>query len=177
MALKKNLKLAAILTTLLTVLAGCGDDTARYAGFAQCLTDSGMVMYGSFRCPHCLKMKELFGSSFSNIKYVECDQLSRVYDKATCEAKNITGFPTWIFGDGSQDKGEKTFEFFAEKTGCKLPDGATPSVPTTIIPTETQSDTTAAATTTAATTTVISAQEETIATSTDTTSSASSTTK
>lgn len=124
MALKKNFKLASVLLSLLMVLSACGDDTVKYAGFAQCLTDSGMVMYGSFRCPHCIKMKELFGSSFKNIKYVECDPLSRIYDKVACEENKIEGYPTWIFGDGSRDRGEKTFEYFAEKTSCVLPDTA-----------------------------------------------------
>lgn len=59
--------------------------------FAKCLTDKGWVMYGAAWCSHCKTQKELFGSSFQYIKYVECPDNTQL-----CLDKGVNGFPTWI---------------------------------------------------------------------------------
>ncbi len=38
-----------------------------------------------------------------------------------CKQNNITGYPTWIFADGSQVSGEQPLTTLAEKTSCTLP--------------------------------------------------------
>lgn len=124
MAFKKTGVTISLLVILTLLLSSCGDGKEVYIPFAQCLADKEVVMYGSFRCPHCLNQKKMFGSSFEKIKYVECDPLSRVVNKALCEEKKITGYPTWIFGDDSRLSGELTFEQLAEKSGCSLPDAS-----------------------------------------------------
>ena len=45
-----------------------------YDGFAQCLTDAGATMYGTEWCHICKDQKELFGASFKNINFVDCDR-------------------------------------------------------------------------------------------------------
>src|SRR5512143_3304835 len=45
----------------------------QYDGFAQCLKDRGVRMYGAWWCPHCQEQKEKFGeASFKLAPYVEC---------------------------------------------------------------------------------------------------------
>jgi len=36
--------------------------------------------------------------------------------------KNIEGYDTWIFEDGSRLMGEPSFESMSEKSGCPLPE-------------------------------------------------------
>jgi hypothetical protein len=48
-------------------------------------------MYGTTWCSHCNAQKELFGSSFENIEFVDCDA-----SKPACVAAGVQGFPTWI---------------------------------------------------------------------------------
>lgn len=129
MEIKKiALKLGAF-TILVLALAGCTSKGAEYTAFAQCLTQKGVKMYGSFRCPHCLNQKELFGSSFQYVTYVECDKLSRAYDEAACTANKIESYPTWIFPNGTRHQGEMKFEDIAKESACELPTAAAPVAP------------------------------------------------
>ncbi len=84
--------------------------------FAQCLKDKNVVMYGAYWCPHCQKQKKFFGDSFQYVNYVEC-----TVETQKCEEKQIKGYPTWIFEDGSRVDGEMTFKQLAEKTSCVAP--------------------------------------------------------
>jgi hypothetical protein len=84
--------------------------------FAQCLTDRKVVMYGAYWCPHCQRQKKLFGDSLRFLKYVECTQ-----DVNACQQKNISGYPTWVFEDGSRIEGEATLKELAEKSTCQAP--------------------------------------------------------
>lgn len=85
------------------------------AGFAQCLTDKGVIMYGSDSCEYCQNQKKMFGSSFEKINYVKCD-----FDKQICEQKGISGYPVWEIG-GKLSAGVKTFNQLANATGCVAP--------------------------------------------------------
>lgn len=84
--------------------------------FAQCLSEKQVVMYGAYWCPHCQQQKKLFGQSFRYIKYVECTN-----DIKLCQEKNIVGYPTWIFSDGSRIEGETSFAKLAVKSACVAP--------------------------------------------------------
>lgn len=92
-----------------------------YDEFAQCLTDAGAEFYGAYWCPHCANQKALFGSSIKYVNYIECDPRGDHAQPALCEEKGITGFPTWIFADGSRASGERPLAELAFKTGCELP--------------------------------------------------------
>jgi hypothetical protein len=85
--------------------------------FARCLTDKGAVMYGLYWCPHCAEQKELFGSSFHNVRYVECGTPDH-HEQPQCVAENLKNFPTWKFADGELHEGDMPLQELAAKTGC-----------------------------------------------------------
>src|SRR3989344_7600520 len=78
----------------------------QYDTFTQCLKDKGAVFYGAFWCPHCQAQKKMFGSSVKLLPYVECSTLAGKAQLPECTEKNITGYPTWEFADGSRMSGE-----------------------------------------------------------------------
>ena len=91
------------------------------AQFAQCLADKGTLFYGAFWCPHCQAQKKLFGDAQKLLPYVECSTPDGNGQTQICKDKGITGYPTWIFADGSKSEGEQTFAQLGEKTGCTVP--------------------------------------------------------
>lgn len=91
------------------------------AQFAQCLADKGALFYGAFWCPHCQAQKKLFGDAVKLLPYVECSTSDGNGQTQICKEKGITGYPTWIFADGSKADGEQSLANLAEKTGCALP--------------------------------------------------------
>ncbi len=101
----------------LFLIDGCS--SKNYDSFAQCLTDNGVKMYGAFWCPHCQNQKDLFGSSFGKINYIECSLPDGSGQTNECTAAGINGYPTWEFKDGSRIEGEATFRQLGQKTGCK----------------------------------------------------------
>lgn len=96
--------------------------SSKYDGFAKCLADKGVKMYGSFWCSHCKNQKAAFGSSFQYVNYTECtingDQSSF---SQVCKDANIKGYPTWKFPDGTIREGEVAFSDLAQLSGCTLP--------------------------------------------------------
>jgi hypothetical protein len=97
-------------TTASSTVAG------KYDNFAKCLTSKGAIMYGAVWCENCKIQKDLFGSSFQYIKYVECPENAKL-----CLDKGIEGYPTWIFTNGREIKGRDTLEDIAKVSGCELP--------------------------------------------------------
>lgn len=94
----------------------------KYDDFTTCLKDKGAVFYGAFWCPHCQSQKKLFGSSVKLLPYVECSLASGQGQTQVCIDKKITGYPTWIFADGTELNGEIPLAQLAEKTACVLPE-------------------------------------------------------
>ena len=98
---------------------------ARLDAFATCITQSGAKMYGAFWCPHCQSQKAMFDTLFTSsskkLDYVECSTPDAKGQLEVCKTEKIDTYPTWRFGDGSQNKGEMTLQQLAEKTGCALP--------------------------------------------------------
>jgi hypothetical protein len=84
--------------------------------FAQCLTDSGFVMYGTDWCPHCKDQKARFGKSFGYVNYINCDK-----SKEICNAEGIQGYPTWK-GAGKSYPGVQPLQGLASLSGCSLED-------------------------------------------------------
>ena len=95
-----------------------------YDTFAQCLTEKGATFYGAFWCPHCQNQKKMFGNSIDYVNYVECSTPDGKGQLEVCAEKGISGYPTWMFSDGTTEAGELTFARLAEKTGCELSAGA-----------------------------------------------------
>lgn len=121
MAKASALACALFISILLT---GCSDSVGdKYVSFAKCVTEKGATMYGAYWCPHCANQKEMFGQlGFAEINYVECDPRGADAKPELCLKNKITGYPTWIFADGSRLEGEIPLKNMAEKTGCKLPE-------------------------------------------------------
>ena len=111
---------------LLLIVAGLGasifikNGPSNLEPFAQCLKDKGAVFYGAFWCPHCQNQKAMFGKSEKLLPYVECSLPSK-QQNALCNEKGISGYPTWIFADGTEAKGEVSLKDLAAKTSCQLP--------------------------------------------------------
>ena len=84
-----------------------------YDDFANCLSGKA-VMYGTDRCGACQSQKDLFGKSFENIDYRNCDNLGQ-----ECRDKEITGYPTWRINNTNYP-GLQTLATLASLTGCNL---------------------------------------------------------
>jgi glutaredoxin len=87
--------------------------------FAQCLTESGFVLYGSKYCPYCQDQRELFKEAVEEVNYVECvgedDQWTE-----QCQSDEIQSVPTWVMADGERAVGYQTLSKLSELSGCPL---------------------------------------------------------
>ena len=95
----------------------------KYDGFARCLTDRGVKMYGAFWCEHCAEQKKKFGASFEYAPYVECAvKGDRNAKTQVCKDAGIQHFPTWQFPP-TGERVERVFslEELSDRTGCALP--------------------------------------------------------
>jgi len=81
---------------------------------ADCLTEKGVIMAGTDTCPACIEQKRQFGNSFAKIEYKNCD-----YEPTWCLENNITGYPTWVFPDGTQYRGVQNLGFLQEQAECE----------------------------------------------------------
>jgi len=87
---------------------------------AEHLTREGAVMYNAYWCPHCHDQKELFGKEASEkLNLVECAKDGFNNKRELCEAKGITGFPSWEI-NGSIDSGVKSLNELAELTNYPI---------------------------------------------------------
>lgn len=96
----------------------------KYDGFAHCLKDRGVKMYGAWWCPHCQEQKEKFGeTSFKLVPYTECGVPGDVKGQnPQCKQDGITHFPTWQFPPtGERVERVFTLEELGDRTGCSLP--------------------------------------------------------
>jgi len=114
----KKIALVAIIAAL--VLAGGYAAWAKMTGpgkydaLAECMTAHGWTMYGTDWCQHCQRQKQMFGKSFRNIHFVNCD-LSNACDEAGVEA-----YPTWGRNGQLEQAGVKEIDALARMTGCTL---------------------------------------------------------
>jgi hypothetical protein len=90
-------------------------DTEETTALAQCLTDNGVIMYGTEWCGHCKNQKALFGEAFATVTYVDCDA-----QRQTCLDAGVRGFPTWIDTAGNQYPGTQQLARLAEIGGCTM---------------------------------------------------------
>lgn len=75
-------------------------------------------MYGAYWCPHCTRQKEMFGSAFKDINYVECDPRGENPRPNLCRDAGVKGYPTWEI-NGKQLVGVQSFEELAEASNFK----------------------------------------------------------
>lgn len=116
-AMKRSVLVTAIVALVLvggyaawTRVAGAGASDA----FAECITAGGWTMYGTDWCSYCQRQKQMFGKSFRNIHYVNCD-LSDV-----CNEAGVQAYPTWGRDGALEEAGVKELDELAAMTGCAL---------------------------------------------------------
>jgi hypothetical protein len=124
--MKKTTKITLILVVVAAVaivvlLATRPRQPGKYDTLATCLKDSGTVFYGAFWCPHCQNQKKAFGNSAELLPYVECSTPDGQGQIQICTDKEIKGYPTWVFKNGSRLSGEVSFGDLASRSGCSLP--------------------------------------------------------
>ena len=95
----------------------------KHDGFARCLTERGVKMYGAWWCPHCVEQKEKFGASFEYVPYVECGIKGDLHAQSqVCKDENIKHYPTWQFPPtGERVERVFTLQELSDRTGCPLP--------------------------------------------------------
>ena len=94
---------------------------SRLDAFAQCLADKQVQMYGLYWCTHCAEQKEMFGSSFKHIPYIECGIKGSRAEEASCAQAGVKEFPTWQFANGERHTGVLPLQALSQKSGCSLP--------------------------------------------------------
>jgi len=109
-------------------VAGATTDGEKYSAdyitkLAKFLSEKGMVMYGAYWCSHCQAQKKLFADAFQYVDYVECDPQGPSANESECLAKDITGYPTWIY-NGTQYSGKKTLSQLAQIVGFNQTDAS-----------------------------------------------------
>lgn len=95
----------------------------KHDGFARCLSERGVKMYGAYWCPHCSEQKEKFSAAFEFAPYTECGVKgdTRAVTQV-CKDAGIQHFPTWQFPP-TGERVERVFELqeLSDRTGCPLP--------------------------------------------------------
>lgn len=80
-------------------------------GFAKCLADKGVVLYGADWCQYTKAQRAMFGSSFKHLNYKDISERGDLNIKIT---------PTWIINSNFYER-VQSFETLASLTGCVLP--------------------------------------------------------
>ena len=114
--MNKNIISILIITAFLVVV-GCSNgnvDPGELDSFAQCLTEKNVKMFGTEWCSHCKNQKALFGNSFQNVDYIDCDKSQQV-----CANAGVTGYPTWQI-EGQNHPGGQSLQKLASLSGCDL---------------------------------------------------------
>ncbi len=109
---------ALVLAVLLLAPGLFGAEVQNHDKLARCLASKKVTMYGAFWCDHCKEQKELFGSSFRYIPYVECMIEGTRKINEVCKEMGIRRTPTWIFPDGDRREGVVPLDQLAAKSGC-----------------------------------------------------------
>lgn len=81
-------------------------------GFATCLSEKGVVVYGNDWCRYTQEQLSAFGNSAAHLNYVRCDQ-----DKQLCSQKGVSITPTWEIS-GKTYAGIQSFETLSRLSGC-----------------------------------------------------------
>jgi len=119
---KKNLKIYLIGIFMLIFILGSvshlsSKENPEISELAQCLTDNGAQMYGTFWCGACTEQKKLFGNTFKYIDYIECDSRGNNPQPERCQIEEITGYPTWKIS-GKTLTGVRDLNQLASIAGC-----------------------------------------------------------
>ena len=93
-------------------------EEADVRGFVECIRDSGAEYYGAHWCPYCRKQNKLFGAEARYLPYVECS--SKDGNRQLQRCSHISGYPTWIFADGTRVSSVLSVAELTAYTGCAV---------------------------------------------------------
>ena len=123
---KEKMRKIILYSSLAILFAGLiifGIDSANRPGelddFAQCISESGAVFYGTSWCPFCQQQKEMFGKSQKYLHYVECSGGRSGSISEECRNLGIQSVPAWI-NEGETYQGLQQLDRLAEITGCEI---------------------------------------------------------
>lgn len=85
-----------------------------YDGFAKCLTENGVVIYGNDFCSYTANQLGMFGKSKKYLDYVKC-----INNEVLCDEKGVKTTPTWWIKDYKLE-GVQSFERLSELSGCEI---------------------------------------------------------
>jgi glutaredoxin len=119
MKVKMNALIIIFVAVLLSIslyyiFFGSGITAGKYDEFAKCLTEKGAKMYGTDWCKYCQMQKELFGSSFKYINFVDCDK-----NRQECLEAGVNAYPTWRI-NGKNYVGVQQLVTLSQLSGCEL---------------------------------------------------------
>ncbi|MBW6442367.1 hypothetical protein K0A97_01125 [Patescibacteria group bacterium] len=93
------------------------DKTSTLNDFNECLSEKGLVFYGTTWCPACSSLVETLGGYESVIPvYIDCIQ-----NQERCNEEKKTNYVPEIQINGEVYEGPRTLESLSVITGCPLP--------------------------------------------------------
>ncbi len=124
-AAKPWLVLAVILNLIPLIIFNLPQkEKTDYTLLAKCLTEKNVVMYSSFKCAVCAKVKDDFGDAFQEVPYVECHPQGENSQWQRCQQKQIEKTPTWIWEpqgiELKRHRGYLAPEEVAQFAGCSI---------------------------------------------------------
>lgn len=124
---KKKMRNWTILIVVVGLIIGGGfalnwnsQRPGEHDAFAQCLTDSGVKMFGAYWCSNCQQQKSLFGRSWDYVNYIECSLPNQGGQTEECNDEGVEGYPTWEFADGERQMSVISLEQLSAISGCAL---------------------------------------------------------
>ena len=117
---KKNKKIIILGLVLVAVVVSVNaiiqssNTPGELDSFATCLTENEVKMFGTDWCQFCQQQKKMFGKSFKQVDYINCDTESE-----ECYANGIRSYPTWKV-DGESYSGVQQLNRLSDLTGCAL---------------------------------------------------------
>jgi hypothetical protein len=91
------------------------------AGLAKCLTEKGVIFYGTHWCGFCDRQKKMFGEAAKYLPYIECaPEQATEAELAQCREAGVGSIPDWRFPDGRQELGMLPLEKLVELSECSL---------------------------------------------------------
>ena len=122
--MRRTVRIFAVLALVLLISSAVPRSTRaanKLDVYAKCLTAKKAKMYGLYWCPHCADQKEMFGSAFQYINYVECGVPGTHQETEECKSAGIKHFPTWEFANASRQEGVLQLDALSKQTGCPVP--------------------------------------------------------
>lgn len=114
------LAILAVLFFLINVISNnekYKPDNNKFLEFNKCLSENGIVIYGSSWCPACRQVVDTLGG-YESIKsiYVDCDN-----EQQRCANEKKTDYVPEIQINSKIYSGSRTLKGFSESTGCPFP--------------------------------------------------------